>query len=1199
LSTLFGELTPPSVYEGDTTIAPYSNQAQLTIHGYDGIYPVTYKGSGYMIGPQIGITAAHVVFDEDNLRFHSNIDASISYYNLSRYINVSKSASAVGWSEYATREAASPGETSVDKFNVDCAVFYTESPIASTVGNLVISDEIPNPALSSSRDKMLLGYPVDSDIIPVENQNSLHFSQAGITALTRYTGGSATDSSGMAWQLYESKSFLGVGGNSGGPLMVQNAEGTWEATAVLVGGNTQHTLVRALDTELTSLINVALINTGLPNYDTPIHPVVISNPQSFQYIPGMDYSLMAIASQDASTTFQWFKDGNMIPGANASSLPLPDISEDDIGSYYIQITNDLGTVESEVAHVSPLPPPSITRQPQSDYYLTTLGGGIYTGVSAKGYGTLSYQWFKDGSPLEDQTTERLYIAPVTVTDAGVYFCRVTGVTGITDTQPSTLHVSGFTNYLAPETIEKELGDTLTLDPGVYAEAPYSMQWNVNDQAIEGATGPILELNLDSLDMAGEYTLNLHLEQEGYGETIQARYELVLPKPVYFRREPNDSTYGPLLYSNTDLNYYFNTVGDNSPFTYQWFFNDEPIDASELILEPVIPESAGTYKVIVTDSKGYQDTATVTLTPSTSLPPYSNYFIVPVPIPGKPYTYTAYYYSEKGYLWYWYDQEWQYLTGTDRAPWINEGNNSHYLDQISTNGQNLAAVCKDEEVLFVKDDTLISHEKVPDVKSAVATAYGTVALLEDGSLHFGNTYPDTTHRPDKLPEWKNITKLIASDNRIIAMTVQHKLLAYDCESDSSETLFSNPELRDFSCYGQNLLVLCGHRTIHQLGYQYMDGETPTNSPVPNLPENTTVKAIATMRNVSLTLLSDGSLLTWGKIPVPNEFSAHYPEPLANISSHFTDCNSNALLLAGESSFAVLQHGSEPTGYSLYASNSLPREGEKVTLSVAPYLEEQTSLIWLHNDEVIPHQTGSTMVFESFSKGDVGEYSIQYDGPNGTGTSSINLTMDGPPFFSVVPSQIQVMENKTLIISPSINTSVDLEVSWTHNGVPIGTGYSYISVARSDSGGQYIASFDYNGVEYSSSPIEVIVVPVIDYESWLDQHEQLTQRGTTEDPDNDHFSNLMEFYFGTDPTIADSPTTWKNDDRVYFAINRQAWTGNNGPLPFKTEVSYDLVNWSQIFPSPRVHDYGPWAEIHIDIENSPTPRCFIRFSTLEEE
>lgn len=53
------------------------------------------------------------------------------------------------------------------------------------------------------------------------------------------------------------------------------------------------------------------------------------------------------------------------------------------------------------------------------------------GISATGSGTLSYQWFKDGSPLNDggaisgANTATLTIAPSSSTSAGTYFCRVT------------------------------------------------------------------------------------------------------------------------------------------------------------------------------------------------------------------------------------------------------------------------------------------------------------------------------------------------------------------------------------------------------------------------------------------------------------------------------------------------------------------------------------------------------------------------------------------------------------------------------------------------------------------------------------------------------------------------------------------------------------------------------------------------------
>ncbi len=49
--------------------------------------------------------------------------------------------------------------------------------------------------------------------------------------------------------------------------------------------------------------------------------------------------------------YHWYKDGVIIPDANRSTLHLPRTSLESAGTYYVEVTNDLGNVQSEEAQV--------------------------------------------------------------------------------------------------------------------------------------------------------------------------------------------------------------------------------------------------------------------------------------------------------------------------------------------------------------------------------------------------------------------------------------------------------------------------------------------------------------------------------------------------------------------------------------------------------------------------------------------------------------------------------------------------------------------------------------------------------------------------------------------------------------------------------------------------------------------------------
>ncbi len=68
--------------------------------------------------------------------------------------------------------------------------------------------------------------------------------------------------------------------------------------------------------------------------------------------------------------------------------------------------------------VSPLVITLNSQRAGEDYTLTCQ-------VAGGGTRTPTYQWFKDGAQLTDQTSETLSLSPLMETDCGVYQCKVT------------------------------------------------------------------------------------------------------------------------------------------------------------------------------------------------------------------------------------------------------------------------------------------------------------------------------------------------------------------------------------------------------------------------------------------------------------------------------------------------------------------------------------------------------------------------------------------------------------------------------------------------------------------------------------------------------------------------------------------------------------------------------------------------------
>ena len=178
-------------------------------------------GSGVAVLSNVVLTAAHLIFN----------DQTLSYVSQAYWFNDEETGvfapdpmPARGWyvlSGYASRRTndlmggLAPDQSSPQARNLDVAALYFSSPVVAGggYGGYLPSDTTPNEWLSSSANKMLVGYPVDG-------------SQFGFTNIVpgqMYQTGPQRDILTMAsdpvsdQQVYVATWMLSYPGNSGGP----------------------------------------------------------------------------------------------------------------------------------------------------------------------------------------------------------------------------------------------------------------------------------------------------------------------------------------------------------------------------------------------------------------------------------------------------------------------------------------------------------------------------------------------------------------------------------------------------------------------------------------------------------------------------------------------------------------------------------------------------------------------------------------------------------------------------------------------------------------------------------------------------------------------------------------------------------------------------------------------------------------------
>lgn len=138
-------------------------------------------------------------------------------------------------------------------------------------------------------------------------------------------------------------------------------------------------------------------------------------------------------------TLRWFKngvplvDGGRVSGVHTDTLSLSNITLADAADYSVTLTHAGGNLTSRPARLSVLSTPEILTGP-APLTLDVGATAVFTG-SARGAGTLNYQWFhfdtalSDGSGISGATTPTLTLSNLGFARAGDYRLRVTNHLG--------------------------------------------------------------------------------------------------------------------------------------------------------------------------------------------------------------------------------------------------------------------------------------------------------------------------------------------------------------------------------------------------------------------------------------------------------------------------------------------------------------------------------------------------------------------------------------------------------------------------------------------------------------------------------------------------------------------------------------------------------------------------------------------------
>ena len=117
-------------------------------------------------------------------------------------------------------------------------------------------------------------------------------------------------------------------------------------------------------------------------------------------------------------SYKWKRNGVNIDAPNSSIYDIKTITEENAGVYHLEVTNELGVFLSEPSTLKVRDPVINLEYPKT---AMSIGDDLKINVWSKEINIAStYEWFKDGKKLIDQTSESLIIQNLKAEDTGKY-----------------------------------------------------------------------------------------------------------------------------------------------------------------------------------------------------------------------------------------------------------------------------------------------------------------------------------------------------------------------------------------------------------------------------------------------------------------------------------------------------------------------------------------------------------------------------------------------------------------------------------------------------------------------------------------------------------------------------------------------------------------------------------------------------------
>lgn len=299
----------------------------------------------------------------------------------------------------------------------------------------------------------------------------------------------------------------------------------------------------------------------------PAPPLITQQPEVRAVLAGTSVTLSVMADSSPGPSYQWYRSGVPLSGASSANYLIDSMDEEDVGLYYVIVSNPYGSVTSASARISLATAPLIMSPVSAQS--TTAGLPISFPISVVGTPPLTFHLYRGSTLVHELISATTGSVTATLgdpqkTDEGLYRWVISNAVGQTVSPDFTLSVGDSPPFIFDDLddIATKEGLVMIFEIGVRGTAPLTYSWWVDGQAYENPSAPRPTTQL-SLGAASPQDLGKEVRvvvSNAHGTVMSrtARVTSVTPK----NPPPNDSIASALIINTLP----FSQAGNNTDAT---------------------------------------------------------------------------------------------------------------------------------------------------------------------------------------------------------------------------------------------------------------------------------------------------------------------------------------------------------------------------------------------------------------------------------------------------------------------------------------------------------------------------------------------------------------------------------------------------------------------------------------------------------